>query len=161
MQSADRSNIGLCLDTFQEAGAQWADPTTKSGMIESVSEEELNQKYRESLQDMVAAIPQEKIFVLQISDGYLPTPRIEDKLPSDGIRPRGRWCMAYRPMPYDNGYLPIVPMTSAVLKTGFRGCFSVEVFDGGPDGRGKKKDAESFTKQAMLSLRKLVGEALT
>ena len=39
--------------------------------------------------------------------------------------------MAYRPMPFDGGYLPVVEMTRAVWDTGFRGVYSMEIFDGG------------------------------
>ena len=85
--------------------------------------------------------------------------------------------MAWRPMPFDGGYLPITEMTRAVLDTGFRGVFSMEVFDGGPDGKlgpfclagrftdscgpgkGRDKDAKEYTKKSMSSLRRLVKEA--
>ena len=63
-------------------------------------------------------------------------------------------------MPYDGGYLPIVPMVKAVLETGFRSWFSMEIFDGGKDGKGKEvKDLEEFAKQAMESNKRLLKEA--
>ena len=159
VQEANRPNIGLCLDTYQEAGAQWADPTTESGMIEEVSKTALYENYTKSLEKLASTVPAEKIYIFQISDGYKPMPRITNTPDQDGTRPRGRWCMSYRPMPYNGGYLPIVPVTSAVLKTGFRGIFSIEVFDGGQDGRGKKKEASDYTRKAMASLQTLLSEA--
>jgi hypothetical protein len=46
-----------------------------------------------------------------------------------------------------------------VLKTGARCCFSIEVFDGGPDRKGGMKyDFEEFTKGATASYRKLLDE---
>ena len=160
VQQANRSNIGLCLDLFQEAGAQWADPTTESGRIESeISEQDTMSKYLASLKELADTVPPEKIYVLQVSDGYKPSPRIVDKADDGGLRPRGQWSMAYRPMPFDGGYLPTVAMMSAILRTGFRGCFSMEVFDGGVDGKGKAKDPAKYTSQALQSLHRLIAES--
>lgn len=158
VQQANRPNIGLCLDTFQEAGAQWADPTTQSGLIEGYSEQQLTQSYMSSLHEMARTIPAEKVYVLQISDGYKPEPRIPNQLGPGCTSPRAQWCSAWRPMPFDGGYLPIVPMTSVLLQAGFRSVFSMEIFDGGPDGKGKNKDAKKYCAQAMSSLRRLIAE---
>lgn len=158
---ADRPNIGLCLDTYQTAGGEWGDPTTKSGMIEEdgLSTALLEERYRKSLQQLAAEIPADRIYVLQISDAYKPVTPLDPNPDDSGTRPRGRWSGALRPMPFDGGYLPIVSMTKAVLETGFRGCYSMEVFDGGPNGEGKTKDAKAYTAKAMESLERLVEEA--
>jgi sugar phosphate isomerase/epimerase len=70
----------------------------------------------------------------------------------EGLRPRGRWSHDYRPMPYGGGYLPIEDVAKAVLKTGFRGWFSMEIFDGGPEGKGRKYELEAYAKRAMQSM---------
>ena len=63
-------------------------------------------------------------------------------------------------MPFDGGYLPIVPMAKAVLETGFRGWFSMEIFDGGKDGKGKSiDDLEAYAAKALQSYKQLVKEA--
>jgi hypothetical protein len=55
--------------------------------------------------------------------------------------------------------LPVVDVARAVLKTGARCWFSIEVFDGGSDGKGGMKyDFEEFTKKAMASHRRLLDE---
>lgn len=60
-------------------------------------------------------------------------------------------------MPFDGGYLPIALMTRAVLDTGFRGWFSMEIFDGGKDGMRKPvSDLEEFAARAMESHRSLL-----
>ena len=59
-------------------------------------------------------------------------------------------------MPYDGGYLPIEEVAKAVLKTGFRGYFSMEIFDGGPEGKGKDYEMERFAKRAMENMQKLL-----
>jgi len=97
--------------------------------------------------------------ILQISDAYKPSKPL-DPVVEDGLQPRGRWSHDYRPLPYDGGFLPIVPMVDAVLKTGFRGWFSIEVFDSGKDGKGKKTtDLNAFALKAMESYKRLVKEA--
>jgi sugar phosphate isomerase/epimerase len=160
VQEANRPNIGLCLDTFQTAGGEWGDPTTESGRIEAggVTETELDERYRVSLQELVQTVPPEKIYFLQISDAYRVQPPLERKVDESGLRPRGRWSHDYRPLPYDGGYLPITGFVEAVLATGFRGWFSIEVFD----GQFEKKygdDLLKFAKKAMEAHTKLLKEA--
>ncbi|KAF1358081.1 xylose isomerase-like protein [Lizonia empirigonia] len=53
VQEVDRPNIGLCLDTFQTAGGEWADPRTESGLLEDVSRDELEKRFKKSLEDEV------------------------------------------------------------------------------------------------------------
>ena len=161
VQKVDRPNVGLCLDTFQTAGGEWADPTTESGLIEDVeSKEALEQRFHDSLDTLSKTIPADKIFILQISDAYRPPKPLDPNPDENGLRPRGRWSMSLRPVPFDGGYLPVVDVTKAVLNTGFRGWFSMEVFDGGPEGSGQDwADMPGYTKKAMLSHQRLLREA--
>lgn len=161
VEEVDRANVGLCLDTFQTAGGEWADPTTKSALLEGEgSQEELDKKYRESLKKLAATIPPEKIYILQVSDAYKPKKPLDPEPDENGLRPRGRWSSSLRPVPFDGGYLPIVDFAKAVLQTGFRGWFSIEVFDGGPDGQDQDwKDMPAYTKKAMQSHERLLQEA--
>ncbi|KAI1080554.1 xylose isomerase-like protein [Whalleya microplaca] len=154
VEKANRPNIGLCLDTFQSAGGEWADPRAKSGLVEGVSKEDLESRWKQSLAELAATIPAEKIYLLQISDAYKMDPPIEAKENEEGLRPRGRWSHDWRPLPYDGGYLPVQDFLKAVLGTGFRGWLSIEVFDGkGPE---KYSDMGEFGKKAMASLEKLL-----
>lgn len=162
VQEANRTNIGLCLDTFQTAGGEWGDPTTKSGRIEraGLSEQELDLSYSISLQELSKTVPAEKIFFLQISDAYHVSPPLDDKPDQSGLRPRGRWSHDYRPLPYDGGYLPIGAFVEAVLATGFRGWFSIEVFDG-QFAKKYGEDLLGYAKKAMEAHKKLLGEVDT
>ena len=45
-----------------------------------------------------------------------------------------------------------------MLKTGSRCWFSVEVFDGGADGKGKQYEMGEFCEGAMASVKKLLDE---
>ncbi|RYP00669.1 hypothetical protein DL764_006443 [Monosporascus ibericus] len=151
---ADRPNIGLCLDTFQTAGGEWADPTTKSGLVEGLSKDELGTRWKHSLAELASSVPPDKIFLLQISDAYKTEPPLEAKGNEEGLRPRGQWSHDYRPLPFDGGYLPIGDFVTAVLKTGFRSWLSIEVFDSkGPE---KYADMGEFANKAMTSLQRLL-----
>jgi len=88
----------------------------------------------------------------------LPKDPLEDRGEASN-RPRGRWSHDYRPYPFNGGYLPVVEVAGAVLKTGARCWFSYEVFDGGPEGKQERNyDFEEFTKGAMASHRRLLDE---
>lgn len=154
VQLVDRPNVGLCLDTFQSAGGEWADPGSESGRIEDegISQADLESKWEESLRELGRTVPGDRIFLLQISDGYKPTTDLKREAREKGMRVRGQWSMAYRPMPYDGGYLPIEQFTKAVLETGFRSWFSLEVFDGGADGKGREKVAGEYLAAARKSI---------
>ncbi|KAK4995118.1 hypothetical protein LTR66_004997 [Elasticomyces elasticus] len=147
VQKVDRPNIGLCLDTFQTAGGEWGDPTTESGLVDK-PKEQLEADWQESLNDLAKTVPKDKIYLLQISDAYkLKTP-LSKEPDESGTRPRGRWSHDFRPLPFE-GYLPTVEMAQAVLRTGFRGWFSYEIFDSGPDGKGKDHELIPAAKKAM------------
>ncbi|KZV62450.1 xylose isomerase-like protein [Peniophora sp. CONT] len=150
VRAVDRENVGLCLDTFQTAGSEWADPTASDGRLASFSAD----AWRKSLDDLAKKVPKEKIYLLQISDAYKPSKPLEDKT-IDGMPPRGRWSHDYRPVPPE-GYLPVAEVAAAVLRTGFRGWFSMEVFDSGLSGEGKKYELEDFANNAMKSHKWLI-----
>lgn len=157
-KQVDRPNFGLCLDTFQSAGGEWGDPTTESGMVEDGrSSEQVEKDWKASCEKLSKTVPPEKIFFLQISDAYKPKPGPLPKEDIEGTRPRGFWSHAYRPLPFE-GYLPTVDFARAVLKTGFRDWFSYEIFDSGPDGKGKDYDMVPFAKAAMACQKKLLAE---
>lgn len=156
VQAVDKPNVGLCLDTFQTAGGEWADPTTESGLIEDEDKDTLEEKFRASLDELSKTVPKEKIFFLQISDAYKPTQPLSRELDESGTAPRGVWSHDYRPLPLNGGYLPVIEVTKAVLKTGYRGWFSYEIFDAGPDGKGKDYEMEPFAKDAMECQKKLL-----
>ncbi|THX59365.1 putative 4-hydroxyphenylpyruvate dioxygenase [Aureobasidium pullulans] len=154
VQKVDRPNVGLCLDTFQSAGYEWADPTTESGLVDK-PKDQLERDWKESLDELARTVPGDKVYFLQISDAYKPKQPFSKDVDESGTRPRGRWSHDFRPLPFQ-GYLPVVDFTKAVLKTGFRGYFSYEVFDGGPDGKGKDYELNDFANEAMITQWKLV-----
>jgi sugar phosphate isomerase/epimerase len=148
VKEVDRENIGLCLDTFQTAGGEWADPRTSSGLLEDVGKEELEKRFNKSLDELARTIPKEKIYLLQISDAYKVPQPFSAERDESGLLPRGRWSHDFRPLPYNGGYLPVADVAKAVLKTGFRGWFSYEVFDGGADGKDTNVDIVAYARTA-------------
>jgi sugar phosphate isomerase/epimerase len=154
VKKADKPNLGLCLDTFQSAGGEWGDPTTKTGKLDGLTPSQLESRWNESLAELATTVSADKIYLLQISDGYKVNPPITAKTNEDGLRPRGQWSHDYRPLPYDGGYLPIVEFLNAVLGTGFRGWLSVEVFDA--KGQQKYDDMGAYAQKAMNTLQKML-----
>ncbi|KAF2645655.1 xylose isomerase-like protein [Massarina eburnea CBS 473.64] len=158
VNEVDRDNIGLCLDTFQTAGGEWADPTTETGLLDDVSKIELIERFQQSLDDLKFTIPKEKIYLLQISDAYMVPEPLSKEPDEAGLSPRGRWSHDFRPLPYNGGYLPVVDVTTAVLRTGFRGWFSYEVFDGGAEGTGRDVDIVAYSQAASNVHQRLLAE---
>ncbi|KAK6437188.1 hypothetical protein LTR95_006623 [Oleoguttula sp. CCFEE 5521] len=153
----DRRNFGLCLDTFQSAGGEWGDPTTASGMVEDGrSPDRVKADWQASCKKLASTVPAEKIYFLQISDAYKPKSPFSKAVDGSGLRPRGRWSHDFRPLPF-KGYLPTMDFAKAVLGTGFRGYFSYEIFDGGPEGKGLDYALEEFAREAMDCQKKLLG----
>ena len=139
-QKVNRPNFGLCLDSFHSAGREWGDPTTESGMLEDGrSREQVIQEWQASCERLAATVPKEKIFAMQISDAY----KLKTPLPKDTSKPHAHWSYDYRPLPFE-GYLPVTDFVNAVLGTGYRGWFSYEIFDSGPDGKGRDYEMEEF-----------------
>ncbi|GAM89213.1 hypothetical protein ANO11243_072500 [Dothideomycetidae sp. 11243] len=154
VKRVDRANVGLCLDTFQTAGGEWADPSTESGKLE---DEDMEKRFAASMESLAKTIPADKIYLLQISDAY----KLEEPITTnaeDGLRPRGRWSHDYRPLPF-KGYLPVAEVAKAVLQTGFRGWFSYEVFDFPPWKKGLV-DLDGFAKEAHECQQRLMEECV-
>lgn len=147
----DCSNVGLCLDTFQSAGGEYGDPTTESGLIGGMGKAHLDKQWQRSMKELEETLPADKIFLFQISDAYKMDPPLDPV--KEKNRPRSKWSHAQRPLPFDGGYLPIQDFLDAVLRTGFRGYLSIEVFDSG-DKEGMP--LSDYTTLAMEALKRLL-----
>ncbi|KIJ40275.1 hypothetical protein M422DRAFT_209897 [Sphaerobolus stellatus SS14] len=122
----DRDNFFLCLDTFQICAQGYADPTRPDGISTEAKD------FNASLEALSSTIPPSKILYLQISDASHVNPsELVKEAKDQGMRPLYMWSNKYRPLPYAkkwNVYLPVNDVVEAVLKTGWRGPWSYEVF---------------------------------
>ena len=157
IKRVNRPNIGINLDTFQVPGREWADPASETGLIEGYSERELTAKFEASMNLLAETIPAEKIFYIQISDGLKMDPPIVQGHPAyvPGKPARGQWSHAYRPLPFENGYLPVLTALRGFLNTGFRGWTSMEVFEE-RQMDGDKDIPEEYAQKGILAWKKLV-----
>jgi hypothetical protein len=121
---ANRPNIGLCLDTFQTFGSEYADPRTESGLIETqgITSHQLEHNFKASLQKLTKEVDPAKIYALQISDAYIPPAPLQgdEDRKEGGLRARGKWSHDFRPYPFNGGAFSsqVVEMVKAVLRTG-------------------------------------------
>ncbi|CAG9946051.1 unnamed protein product, partial [Clonostachys rosea f. rosea IK726] len=152
VKEADRPNLGLCLNTFEIAAGEYADPTTKSGLVEELSRVELESRWWRSLTALTHTVPARSIYILQVSDAYKMNPPMEEKNRQRDQPARSRWSDGYRPQPSDGGYLPVHIILRAIFQTGFKGWLSMEVFDI-KESEGNF-DVRDFTKSVMMSLEK-------
>lgn len=156
VQSTDRTNIGLILDSFNTLAREFADPCSPSGI------QEPEQSTRAALQtsiDAITHVPGHKIFLLQIGDAkrmpqpLLPSPREGEPRPSRMI-----WSRSSRLFPCEaeqGAFMPVDAFVSAVVRAGYKGPWSIEVFNDSLNATGKEVPVEHATR-ARAGLDKLV-----
>jgi hypothetical protein len=74
-------------------------------------------------------IPADKLFLYQVADASRPLKPVESR-PSHP--PRMAWSRSSRLFPFENelgGYLPVPLFTEMVVKTGYQGWWSLEMFN--------------------------------
>ncbi|KAE9390274.1 xylose isomerase-like protein [Gymnopus androsaceus JB14] len=147
VQRVDRENVGVLLDSFNTLGNQYADPgqpsTIRKGQTLAAIACQPSTNYREP-------IPAEKIFFYQVADAVRPDTICHEEEEEDMPR-RMKWSRACRVFPCEPssaepspsssdsdpenppsgflGFLPVSQMTSFVHRTGYRGWWSLEVFN--------------------------------
>lgn len=129
VKRVDRSNFGLCLDTFHIAGRVWGDPIAISGV-----NQDADRALDDSLDEMARDLDVEKIFYVQPGDAErLNEPLIKGHvLYNEGQKPRMSWSRNARLFAYEQdrgGYLPVEKIIETiVIKMGYRGLISAEMF---------------------------------
>ncbi|KAF1833241.1 3-dehydroshikimate dehydratase [Decorospora gaudefroyi] len=132
VQRVDRSNLGICLDTFNILGRIYADPTSKTGILVGAEEE-----VRASIQRLVDRIKpyKEKIFFIQVVDGErLEQPLLPGHAFYDAEQPaRMSWsrnCRLFYGETERGAYLPVKDVVHAIIKEiGYEGWISMELFN--------------------------------
>ncbi|CCM00629.1 uncharacterized protein FIBRA_02666 [Fibroporia radiculosa] len=171
----NRPNFGLCLDTFQICARTYADPTSPNGLLHHSPGGSALHTLGISLSALAKTIPPEKIFYLQISDGSRrhDVDALIKSAAEQNIDPLYAWSNAWRPLPYQDeiegregneegaygGYLPVVAVCEAVLKTGWRGPWSFEVFYEADMSRDDPEVPRRWTRSAKACYDKIVEAA--
>ncbi|TKY88057.1 hypothetical protein EX895_003153 [Sporisorium graminicola] len=131
VRDTDRDNIGLILDSFNTLGREFADPCSPTGIQEPAALTLSN--LHSSIKRIVDEVPGDKIFLLQIGDAkrmpapLLPSPRQDEPRPSRMI-----WSRSSRLFPCEQdkgGFMPVAEFVAAAVKAGYKGPWSIEVFN--------------------------------
>lgn len=129
----DRDNFGMCLDTFNIAGREWADPASASGTVENADE-----VLKTSLKKMVQEIDVKKVFYVQVVDAERMSRPLDTTHPFhvDGQKPRMSWSRNSRLFLCEEdrtGYLPVFDVLKAICDEetglGYKGWISAELFN--------------------------------
>ena len=127
--AVNRPNFGLCLDTFNIAGREWADPTSPDGKVKNADE-----ILRKSMAKLRRTIDVKRVFFVQVVDAErLRNPLTPDHaFHVDGQPPRMSWSRNARLFPFEKaGYLPIIDVLKAITDSdglGYQGWISLELF---------------------------------
>lgn len=127
----DRPNFGVVLDSFHIAGYDYADPS-----VPGTTRPDGGERLHASIEELVHAIPGDRVFYLQVVDGE----RLEKPITKDSGSPyyvatqpaRMSWSRNCRLFPYETergAFMPIEKVVQAFLKTGFTGWISFELFN--------------------------------
>jgi 4-hydroxyphenylpyruvate dioxygenase len=133
VKAVDRDNFGMCLDTFNIAGREWADPASPSGKVENADD-----VFRESMRRMVKEIDVRKVFYVQVVDAEHLARPLDQTHPFhvDGQKPRMSWsrnCRLFLCEEERGGYLPVLDVLRAICDgkdgLGYKGWISFELFN--------------------------------
>jgi len=129
VQAVNRPNLGLALDTFNIAGAIYADPTTEDGRVADTAETDLSA----SLQRMASILDVSKLFIVQVADGERLSQPLRTGHPFyvAGQPSRLSWsrnCRLFLCEPERGGFLPVLSILKAILDLGWTGYLAYEVF---------------------------------
>ena len=130
VQKADRSNLGLCLDTFHVIAKVWANPESTTGRRRVAAD-----ALRRDLQELVNVVPARRVFSVQLADAAMLDPPLSPQhvWHDPDQHPLMTWSRQARLFPLEKelgAYLPVLEvLQSWVLNMGYRGWISLEVFN--------------------------------
>ncbi|KAL7962739.1 xylose isomerase-like protein [Trichoderma compactum] len=130
VQRVNRTNFGICLDTFNIAGRIYADPSVSSGRTDNCDE-----AVEASLHEMIASVDPKKLFLMQMADAEKLSQPLDSSHPfyNGEQPPRMSWSRNARLFYGENhhgGYLPVKRILDVILRDlGYQGWLSFEVFN--------------------------------
>ncbi|RDW77206.1 putative 3-dehydroshikimate dehydratase QA-4 [Coleophoma cylindrospora] len=128
--AVDYPNFGMCLDTFNITGREWADPASPTGCVPNA-----DAVFAASLQKMVKTIDPKKVFYVQIVDAERLAKPLDEthEFHVDGQKPRMSWsrnCRLFLCEEDRGGYLPVLDCLKAICDgIGYEGWISIELFN--------------------------------
>ncbi|KAK7885180.1 hypothetical protein LTR67_010671 [Exophiala xenobiotica] len=159
VRSANRPNVGLIVDAFNVLAVEWADPYNPAlhGRIYPTLEESIKILCL-SLACLVASVPGDRIFFVQVGDAERVDPRTFAG-PTDNETPKLLpWSRGHRLYPFESakgGYMPVELVAAAVLATGYKGPLSLEVFNNSLNVAGETVPADHASR-GIVGLRKVL-----
>ncbi|KAJ9475988.1 hypothetical protein PHBOTO_006061 [Pseudozyma hubeiensis] len=156
VRTVNRPNIGLIFDSFNTLAREFADPCSTSGIQEPISS---TLSALERSIDKISQVPGDKIFLLQIGDARKmpsplePSPREGEPRPSRMI-----WSRSSRLYPCEQsrgGFMPVEAFVRKVVQAGYRGVWSIEVFNSELEQEGVEVE-RSAARRAREGLDRLV-----
>lgn len=154
--AVDRPNFGMCLDTFNIAGREWADPSRADGKLEDADE-----RLKRSITEMKKTIDIKRVFYVQVVDAEkMRNPLVPGHaFHVDGQPSRMSWSRNARLFPFEEGsYLPILDVLRAITESDgldYKGWISMELFSRTMAEPEPSVPAE-HARRAMVSWKKLV-----
>lgn len=130
MQTVDRPNFGLCLDTYNIAGREFGDPASADGQTSP----DAYHRFQASMAKMARTIDVNKVFYVQVVDGERLEGVLDEKHPFyvKEQKPRMSWSRNARLFACEEergGYLPIEEVVRAITEgLGYKGWISMELF---------------------------------
>ena len=157
VRRTDRSNFGICLDTFNMAARVYADPSAPSRRNPGADE-----AMQASLDRLVKTVDVKKIFFVQVVDAeYLSDgPLVEGhRFYDESQAARMSWSRNCRLFYGErDAYLPIKAILKAILvDLGFQGWVSAELFNRSLTGSNPDVP-EAHAQRAAVSWRKIVDD---
>ena len=131
VKRVNRANVGICFDSFNTLGREFADPCSVTGIQEP--ETLTRTALRQSLDD-IASVPADKIFFLQVGDARKLAEPLKASPSEEEPRPaRMIWSRSNRLFPGEEqqgAFMPVTDFVKAVtLRAGYKGPWSIEVFN--------------------------------
>lgn len=161
VRAANRHNVGLILDSFNILAVEFADPYSSdgNGMFHASRDEALD-VLRMSMASLVATVPGDRIFFVQLADAELVSPQyLKPNAEDPRLLPWSRQCRLY-PYEQDRGaYMPVDIVTAAILATGYQGPLSLEVFSHTLN-EPSKSVPEEHARRGYIGLERLIQKVL-
>ncbi|KAB8298575.1 hypothetical protein EYC80_000754 [Monilinia laxa] len=158
VKGVDRDNFGLCLDTFNIAGREFADPASPTGTVPNAQA-----AFKKSMEKLVRTIDPKKVFYIQIVDAErLSAPLVEGhEFYVEGQKARMSWsrnCRLFLGEQDRGAYLPAMDVLKAICDgLGYKGWVSFELFNRSLIEKGDHVPRE-HAERAMKSWEYVCGE---